>query len=282
MKKKSRYPRDWAWPNGEPIALTVGVPFEAFEFQSQFNHVATPGKIDRFSLSYGDYGWKAGIWRILDLLDDFGIKASMSTNGLAAERHPEIVRAVADEGHEILGHGWANDIYAKDRGYEAEQAEIARCTQVLTEASGGRRPVGWTSPGSSGSDRTIEFLREQGYIWCGDDASDDLPFLQPTAHGPFVILPRTNMATNDITQWLFPRNPPSVMLENFIDTFDQLHGEGMAGNPKWIDITLHAHMAGRATLIPTIRKMLTYARDRGGVFYTRKCDMAEYTLNRLG
>jgi peptidoglycan/xylan/chitin deacetylase (PgdA/CDA1 family) len=281
MSKSSRYPRTWQWPGDARIALTIGVPFEDFNFQSQLSLVGTPGKLDRFSLSYGDYGWKAGIWRLLDVLDEFGLKASMSTNGLAAERHPEIVRSFVDEGHEVLGHGWANDFYAKDAGPDAEREEIRKCTEVLTSVCGGVRPVGWTSPGSSGSDMTIELLREHGYLWYGDDASDDLPFLTQTSKGPFVVLPRTNMSTNDITQWLFPRNPPSVLLENFKDTFDQLYSEGVAGSPKWIDITLHAHMAGRATLTPTIKRMLAYSQQHEGVFYTRKRDIAEYTLQRL-
>ncbi|MFC0385826.1 polysaccharide deacetylase family protein [Muricoccus vinaceus] len=68
------------------MAVTVGVPFEAFINQSQFSYIGTPGRKDNFSLSYGDYSWKAGIWRMLNVLDDFGVKASMSTNGLDTER----------------------------------------------------------------------------------------------------------------------------------------------------------------------------------------------------
>jgi peptidoglycan/xylan/chitin deacetylase (PgdA/CDA1 family) len=278
--KRSRFRRSWSWPNGEKIAVTVAVPFEAFKFQSQFSHIATPGKKDLFSLSYGDYGWKAGIWRLLDVLDEFGVKASMATNGLAAELHPEIVRVIADEGHEIMGHGWANDVYVKDAGPDAERDEIKKCTAVLTEASGGIRPVGWTSPGSTGSEMTVELLCEQGYIWHGDDVSDDLPFIQQTRSGPFVVMPRQSLATNDISQWVLPKNGPGVMWEGFKDTFDQLYAEAEAGMPRWIDITLHSHMAGRPTLIPTVRKMLAYARDHDGVFHPRKCDIAEWTLAR--
>ncbi len=277
MVAMSRYPRPWAWPNGARIAVTIGMPLEGFQFQSQYNHVAMPGKVDLFSLSYGDYGWKAGIWRLMDLLDAAGIKGSVSANGIIAERHPEIIRTLADEGHEVLGHGWVNDIYVKDAGPDKEREEIARCTKVLTEAAG-VRPVGWTSPGSSGSAHTVGLLREQGYTWLGDDASDDLPFIDRTTGGPFVILPRTNMATNDITMWIFPRNPPSVFWEGFKDTFDQLYQEGESGSPKWIDLTLHSHMAGRPTLVPTIRRCLEYAKQHDGVLFTRKRDIAEWTL----
>ena len=96
MSKRPRFPREWSWPGKEKIAFTVGIPFEAFEKQSQVNFVASKGQLDRFSLSYGYYGWKAGIWRLLNILDEYDLKASVSANGLAAERHPQIVRALAD------------------------------------------------------------------------------------------------------------------------------------------------------------------------------------------
>jgi peptidoglycan/xylan/chitin deacetylase (PgdA/CDA1 family) len=280
MAKRTRFPREWSWPGGERIAFTIGVPFEAFEKQSQVNFVATRGQLDRFSLSYGDYGWKAGIWRITNILDEHGLKSSISANGLAAERHPEIVRTFASEGHEVLGHGWANDVYAKDATPDEEAAEIARCTAALTEATGGIRPVGWTSPGSSGSEKTNELLAAQGYLWVGDDASDDLPFVEHTKSGPLVTLPRTNIFTNDISSWIFPGNPPSVLFENFKETFDQLYREGEEGCPKWLGLTLHSHMAGRPTLSGTIRRCLDYVRKHDKVFHARSRDVAEWALRR--
>jgi peptidoglycan/xylan/chitin deacetylase (PgdA/CDA1 family) len=115
MPAKSRYPRQWAWPGDAKIAMSIGLAFEAFQYRSQYSHAAERGKIDHFSLSYADYGWKSGVWRLLDLLDELGLNASMSTNGLAAERHPVVVRAVAEAGHEIVGHGWVKDILRQRR-----------------------------------------------------------------------------------------------------------------------------------------------------------------------
>ena len=143
------------------------------------------------------------MWRLLDLLDEVGLKASMSTNGLAAERHPDAVRTAAEAGHEIVGHGWVNDILMQDDDPEGEVAEIRRCTHALTEAAG-VRPVGWTSPGSRGSKNTLAFLRAAGYLWNGDDASDDLPFVRDTEHGPMVVMPRVNIPQNDLIMWMRP------------------------------------------------------------------------------
>ena len=278
---RSREQRRWSWPGGEAIAVSVGLALEDFEFSSQYVQSPTPGKLDKFSLSFGEYGARTGIWRLLDLLDEFDVKGNMSTNGLTAQRYPELVRAVSDAGHEINGHGWVNDVRPDTNIPDAERDEIRRCMKALTEATG-IRPIGWTGPASAGSDKTLQILAEEGFIWNGDEAADDLPYLRHTAAGHIVVLPRTNIFHNDLAMWLFGRNPPGVIWDNFNDTFDELYAEGIGGYPKWTEITLHAHVAGRPTLIPTIRKCLRYAKDHGGVWFAPRRDIARWALEREG
>jgi allantoinase len=279
MPGKMRYPRQWEWPNGAKIAMSVNLALEAFRFKSQYTQEGRPGRVDHFSLSYAEYGAKAGIWRILDFLDEVGLKGSMSTNGKAAELYPEACRAVAEAGHELVGHGWENDVLTDEGNPDAERDEIRHVTKAITDASG-TRPVGWTSPGSAGSSNTLSFLAAEGYVWNGDEGNDDLPYVKITPNGPMVLLPRVNMPQNDLSIWIQGKNPPGVIWEQFKDTFDELYSEGTRGAPKWIEIVLHAHMAGRPTLIPTLRKCIAYAKDHGDVWFAKKRELAEWTLQR--
>jgi peptidoglycan/xylan/chitin deacetylase (PgdA/CDA1 family) len=274
------YPRTWSWPKGEKLALSVGLAFEDFENASQYKTDVGFGKKNHFSLSFGDYGWKVGAWRLMETLGQYDIKANVSTNGRAAERHPDVCLAMVKAGYELNGHGWVNDILAGDDNPEQELAEIKRCTEAITKASGGLSPVGWTSPGATGSKNTLSMLKAEGYLWNGDDASDDVPFLRDTSHGPIVIMPRTNTLHNDLSMWLAPKNPPSIIWDGFKATFDQLYAEGKAGRPSWTEITLHCHIAGRATLQAVIRQCLDYARQHDGIWYARRCDIARWTLER--
>lgn len=279
--RKSRYPRDWEWPNKEKIAVSINLAFEAFVRHSQISLEKTSNAKDYFSLSYAEYGAKSGAWRLLDMLEGLGLAGSMSTNGLAAELYPNVVRAMAEAGNEIVGHGWANDELMKDDSPEAERAEIRRVAKALKDASG-TQPVGWVSPGSAGSKNTLSLLRGEGFLWNGDDASDDLPFVRETDNGPIVIMPRTNIPHNDLIMWVQAKNPPGVLFDSFKETFDQLYAEGRAGSPKWTEITLHCHMAGRPTLVPTVRKCLEYAKSHEGVWFPLKRDIAKWTLKREG
>jgi len=279
MQKKSRYPRQWEWPGKAKIAMSVNLALEAFRFKSQYTQETRPGRPDYFSLSFADYAGRAGVWRLLDFMDEIKLKGSMSINGRAAELYADAVRTVAQEGHEVVGHGWENDVLSDDGNPDAELDEIKRVTKAITDAAG-VRPVGWTSPGSAGSKHTLDLLASQGYIWNGDQANDDLPYVQQTKAGPMVLLPRVNAFMNDLVMWIFPKNSTQPLWESFKDTFDELYREGQNGSPKWVEIVLHAQFAGRPTGIPVMRKCVEYAKQHEGVWFARKGDIARWTLER--
>ena len=58
------------------------------------------------TLSLGQYGMSHGLPRILDLFDEFKIKATFFVPGKTAEVYPEAVKEIADRGHEIACHGY--------------------------------------------------------------------------------------------------------------------------------------------------------------------------------
>ena len=51
-----------------------------------------------------EYGGRTGIWKILELLDRFQIKATFFICGATAEKYPQAVRAAHEAGHELAGH----------------------------------------------------------------------------------------------------------------------------------------------------------------------------------
>src|SRR3954465_15933376 len=147
-KGKLHYPRKWSWPGKAKICVSLNMALESFVRASQVTLEKTSNKIDHFSLTYADYAYKAGIWRLMDLMDELKIKGSCSTNGLTGERHPKIVRQLADYGRKIVAHSWAQDITAKDDDPQNELEEMRKVTRVLTEAAG-TRPIGWVGQGSA-------------------------------------------------------------------------------------------------------------------------------------
>ncbi|HUZ90291.1 MAG TPA: polysaccharide deacetylase family protein [Methylocella sp.] len=267
-------------PGGARICVSVTIAFEGFLYHSHYNHSASkPGQKNPFSLSYGDYAAKVGVWRILDVLERNGITATFDIGGLAAERHPHVMRALRDGGHEAAGHGWANDVRVDENNPEAELKQI-RDTLAAIAAGYGERPVGWVSQGSVGSTQTWQMCADEGMLWNGDDASEDMPFVRLFGGKPMVILPRVNFPTNDLIVWQQPQNPPSAYYEGFKETFDYLYEEGKQGSPKWVDLLLHSDIGGRPTLIGAFERALKYAKQTERVWFARRRDLAAQVLKQ--
>ncbi|MBO9524127.1 MAG: polysaccharide deacetylase family protein [Nocardioidaceae bacterium] len=267
------------WPGGELAAVTIGVALEAFDNQSQLRLAGRPGERDSFSLSYGEYGVRVGVWRLLDLFDEYDVKASFSVSGKLAQEWPEVVAAVHAAGHDLVGHGWVNDVFLNQADADAER-DIILATLDAIEAASGVRPQGWASPANSSTDRTLEIMVEAGIAWSGDDASDDLPYVQPVGERALVILPKANLASNDLVHWILPTNSPSVFAEGFTDSLSVAVEEGSAGLPQWADMVLHCHMAGRPAFLPTLRRCLDLARRTEGLWWTTKDELAGWTREK--
>jgi peptidoglycan/xylan/chitin deacetylase (PgdA/CDA1 family) len=86
---------------------------------------------------------------LLELLAQFDIKATFFMVGRTAERQPQIVKAVADDGHTLANHSmthpWFNRLSMRQQIWEIESAdkELDRCDGILRHPC--RPPQGkWT------------------------------------------------------------------------------------------------------------------------------------------
>jgi len=73
--------------------------------------------------------------RTLELFAEAGARATFFVLGLAAERHPELVRAIVDAGHEVGTHGWSHTLIYKQTP-EVFRAEMERSIKLLEDLTG--------------------------------------------------------------------------------------------------------------------------------------------------
>ena len=104
--------------------------------------------------------------RVLDLFARHGVHATFFTLGWVAERHPELVRRIVAEGHELASHG--HDHRRVDElSPEAFRQDIRRAKQVLEQA-GGVAVRGYRAPTFSigrSSLWAFDVLAEEGYAY---------------------------------------------------------------------------------------------------------------------
>jgi peptidoglycan/xylan/chitin deacetylase (PgdA/CDA1 family) len=89
--------------------------------------------------------------RILDQLDEAGVKATFFLIGRKVAAHPELARAIVERGHAIGVHGYAHSRLFSLLSAEAVRLDIARAIDAIAAATGQtptlfRPPIGHTSP----------------------------------------------------------------------------------------------------------------------------------------
>ncbi len=104
--------------------------------------------------------------QILDLFAEAEVKATFFTLGWVAQRHPKLIRRIAEAGHEIASHGYDHArVFTFDRTRFAQDIKLAK--QILEDASG-EKIIGYRAPSFSIDQRTpwaFEELAEQGYVY---------------------------------------------------------------------------------------------------------------------
>jgi peptidoglycan/xylan/chitin deacetylase (PgdA/CDA1 family) len=107
--------------------------------------------------------------RILDLLEEVGVRATFFVEGLNTELYPETLRRIAAAGHELAYHGWCHEEWARlERDEEARLLE--RGVRALEEL--GLRPAGFRPPGGRLTASSLELLRELGFAYCSPEGGD--------------------------------------------------------------------------------------------------------------
>ncbi|MER7720139.1 polysaccharide deacetylase family protein [Streptomyces flaveolus] len=87
--------------------------------------------------------------QVLDLLREYGVKATFCVTGTQAQAHPGLVKDVVAAGHRLCNHSVSHDT-AMDKKSEAYQSkEILDAERMIIKASGGVRPMYYRAPGGA-------------------------------------------------------------------------------------------------------------------------------------
>lgn len=78
---------------------------------------------------------EANIGRIMSMLSDANVHATFFALGWIADRYPEMIRRIVDEGHELASHGYDHH-RASEQGYGAFLADIRLAKAVLEDVAG--------------------------------------------------------------------------------------------------------------------------------------------------
>jgi len=106
------------------------------------------------------------IHTILEMLSAHHTHATFFTLGWIAERYPQLVRQIVDNGHELASHGYGHQ-RASEQSPEAFFNDIDSAKKLLEDLSG-QRILGYRAPSFSigkGNLWAYDTLQEAGYVY---------------------------------------------------------------------------------------------------------------------
>lgn len=270
------------WHGGRNVAVVLSIAYETWQdgAVSGVGPMGNPlpaGTFDSNADSYGRYGAKAGIQRLIRKLDKAGVVADVLTSGALAERDPKQVKAIFDAGHGVIGHGYTQDLIAAKLSVAEDEESVGRTTRALKEATA-RQPTGWFCPRATPGSQTKTHLLKHGYRWQGDSLDSDLPYVETFKGQDLIALPFT-VEFNDLSHSMrFGRTP-----QQFVDLFEDALRNLLADKDDTVlvDVLVHAHCYGRPAGAWAFAEIARKCKARDDIWLTSREHIADHFVSEL-
>jgi allantoinase len=241
---------DFSWPDGRRLAIHVSVNLEHFSYGEGLGISWSPGipHPNTYNWAWREYGNRVGVWRLLELFDEFKLPISLLLNSEVYDHAPEVVAAFRARGDEVVGHGRTNSEHQNDFDEAIARHE-------------GRKPTGWLSPGVNPSHVTPDLLQEAGYRYILDWPMDDQPVWMRTRRGRILSLPYPQ-EVNDIPMIALHHGTADAFADMMIANFDEMVRQSRKQSLVY-GIALHAFIMGQPFRIAALRRAFEHLTKTG-------------------
>jgi len=260
--------KPFAWPGGKTLAVWIAPNVEVWDYDSPAGQGVSPnlGKIvpDVVNYAWREYGMRIGLWRIADVLDAAGIKATIALNSLVCAHYPKVMEEMKKRGWEFMGHGSTNSESLAGLSPEKEKETIRAILKTI-EQSTGQKPRGWLGSGLAETYNTLDILAEEGVIYCGDWNADDQPFPMKVKAGEMFSIPYC-MEINDIPLYMRKGYTGEQYYRSVIDQFETLYADSEK-QPRVMGIPLHPMISGQPLRIKYLQRAIAEIKSHERVWF---------------
>jgi hypothetical protein len=273
------------WPDGKRVALVLTLNLETWDLTKDTDRAyyaggpailpdPLPGHTPDFpNFTWREYGQRVGIWRLIDLFDALGLKASCTANAVTFERRAAMADAVLARGWELIAHNWEQGELLTDFAHDpARERDIVVKTLAAYEQHVGRKARGWLSSSLRGTRQTADILAAEGCLFYCDLMNDDQPYPLETPNGSILSIPYSN-EINDFTLLTRRGHTTDEFRDILIEELDVLLAEG-AATGRMMNVGLHPHVSGRAYRIRALREFLEHAKSRPDIWWPTREEIA--------
>ena len=266
------------WPNGARVAFWVAPNIEYYELDPPINPTRASWPRphpDVVGYSHRDYGNRAGFWRMMEAMDKYGVRGSVSLNVALCQHHPEIIEACVERDWEFFSHGIYNTRYNFGLSEAQEREMMADVLKTVKDATG-QDVAGWLAPALTYSERTMDLLGESSVKYTCDLFHDDQPQPVKVKKGKLISVPYS-LEMNDTVVLSMMGKSSRHYTDLLKANFDQLYEEG-AETGQVMCIPLHPFLIGQPHRIANFAEALEYITGHDDVWVTTGREIADWYL----
>jgi allantoinase len=266
------------WPKNARVAFYVVLHLEYWQLLADEQSYKDPRFVGEFGSYIPDYrtwtqreyGNRIGIFRVLDVLDRYQIKAGVAVNAIAAERYPFLVEQFKKRKYEFIAHGTSANRMITSQMSEAEEKQEIAASIAAVEKAAGTRPKGWLGQDYGESQRTPKLLADAGLDYVLDWPNDDQPYPMKVGK-PFVSMP-SQPEWDDVQQLWIRKINTTRYPELVADAFERLHHEG----GQVFNLSVHPWLIGMAHRIKYLDEALRRIERFGNVWQATPGEVAAH------
>ncbi len=258
------------WPNGASVAVSL-----TFDVDAECGWLGESRDYARrlTTLSEGRFGITRGLPRILELLEEYRLKATFYVPGDTAERHADAVRGIAASGHEIGHHGHMH-LRSDKVDASAQREEIERGLEALS-ACLDQEPVGYRSASWELTPETFALLVEFGLAYDSSCMGDDRAYIEEHNGNSILELP-VHWSLDDWPHFAWnidaggQMTDPGMVLATWLAEFESALRER-----RHVTYTMHPEIIGRGYRFELLRRLVETLSASGSVWFATHAEVAE-------
>lgn len=253
------------WPDKHRVAVCLtwdvdGEPAQYVRFPDRAKHQLS-------ELHQRMYGPNVAVWKVLRLLDKYGVPGTFYIPSYTARLHEEVTKEIVRRNFPIGLHGYLHESLDTLTSTE-EAAVLVKSREMLAELIG-YTPTLYRAPSWELNRGTPELLRRYGVRSDSSLMDDEVPYWLQTTGGEILEVP-IQWLLDDAEHWNHTRanrdkpiGDPDTVFRLWSSEFDGYYETGGC-----YVLTLHPFISGRSAYMAVIERLIRYILGFPGVWWT--------------
>ena len=262
-------PPEWPGSARCAVALSFDCDHETYELGA--------GRYSVGRLSWGEFGRRVGVPRVLEVLSRHTVNASFFMPAVCSMIDPGETARIVAEGHEIGMHGWIHE--NNSLLDEATERDLMLRARDVLEENAGKAPIGFRSANWDLSPATIGIARELGLeydssLMADEDCYELLSDGEPTG----IVEVPVEWLRDDAVYLMFNRNPatrpwltPEEVFAIFLREFEAAYEAG-----GLFQLVMHPFVIGYRSRIWILEKLIEHAQSYDDVWFGTHAEVARW------